>query len=345
MLTPGLRLPAGRHGRGLTSAARPGLTTSRDAYCHSLVVISLQKGHSSFPCALLRAKLARRKMVLSKNRTMRSICVASVALCASLCGCGRDPLIRKMTPPEDEATARKEVDLLRQRQFAKIVGDLDPGILNSGISDTLAQMADMLPADEPKSSKVVGVNVFHGDGISTDTLTLEYEFPDAWVLADVTIQRKSETATISGFHVRRIPDSLENTNRFTLIPKGPTQLLVLLLAAVALIFSLYALAECIRSEKGKRRWFWAFVVLFGVMRFAVNWTTGEWAFTFLHVGVPCATASAAPYGPWIMGVYFPLGAILYLLGRRSGPPSSFSQLSAPSKAEQPHGPVPPEGAA
>jgi hypothetical protein len=250
-----------------------------------------------------------------------------------------------MAPPEDEATARKEVDLLRQRQFAKIVGDLDPGILNTGTTDTLAQMADMLPVGEPKSSKVVGVNVFHGDGISTDTLTLEYEFPDGWVLAVITIQRKVDIVTITGFHVKPIPDSLEDTNRFSLVPKGPTQLLALLLATVALAFCVYAFVECIRWEEGKRKWLWAIVVLCGVMRFAVNWTTGEWDFTLLSICVPCATASAAPYGPWIVGVYFPLGAILFLLGRRPGPLSSSSQVSAPPTAEQPHGPVPPEGAA
>ena len=47
-----------------------------------------------------------------------------------------------------------------------------------------------------------------------------------------------------------------------------------------------------------------------------NWTTGEIFFTPLAIQVPAAGANAQFYGPWLVYVSIPLGAIMFLMMRK-----------------------------
>ena len=112
---------------------------------------------------------------------MRYLTWLNIALCLCFTGCNRAALVKKVVPQEDEVFARKYVELLRQRAFDQIEPKLDPSISIFGVRNTLDTMADMFPAEEPKSIKVVAYNLHH-------SLTLEYEFPDRWLLVDMSIK-------------------------------------------------------------------------------------------------------------------------------------------------------------
>lgn len=257
----------------------------------------------------------------------RALCLLSIAFCLSSSGCNRAALMKKMTPAEDELFARKYVDLLSQQQFEQVEQKLDPSISNSRA--TLATMAGMFPAKEPKSVKVVDVRFLHSRGSSTHSLTLEYEFSDRWLLVNMSIRKKDATSTIMTFNVTPVADSLERVNRFGLVGKSLPQYLVLGLAVIGPIFCLYVFVLCLRTKEQNLRWLWAVSILFGVGRLAVNWTTGELTFTPLALYVPCASATEVPaYGPWVVGVYLPLAAILFLIRRRRSTVLSEARSSA-----------------
>jgi hypothetical protein len=232
--------------------------------------------------------------------------------------------MKKMTPPGDELFARKYVDLLRQQAFDQVEQELDPSIVGSGARNTLATMAGMFPAGEPISTKVVAYSFRHDRQSSTDSLTLEYEFPDKWLLVDMSIQRMGGASRILAFHVTPIADSLEHINRFSLVGKSALQYVILGLALAAPIFSFYVLAVCLRTKGQNRKWLWAIFILVGVGKLAINWTTGALTFTPLAINIPCggATTAVGVYGPWVVAVHLPLGAILFLRKRsRSVTPS------------------------
>jgi hypothetical protein len=263
-----------------------------------------------------------------------------VAFCLVFAGCSQAALMKRFTPPEDEAIARKYVDLLRQEKFEQIDVDLDPSLIDSNLRDTLAKMAGMFPPDSPKSAKVVGAHAFRGPEFSRINITLEYEFPSSWLLVDITTQRKGDVFTIVGFHVNPISDSLENLNKFTLIGKGITQYGVLGMAIFATLCSLYVFVLCLRTKNVKKKWLWAIFILVGVGKLAVNWTTGHWGFQFVTLQIPCGSAAAPLYGPWTVAVSLPLGAILFLLRDRKNDvhiESNESSTVAPPESLSPPG--------
>ena len=243
---------------------------------------------------------------------MRFIYVVGIALCAVLVGCDEATLMKKWTPQGAESVARGYVEQLRQGQFDHIEHDAEPSIVDAHFRDTLGKMAAIFPTETPKSIKVVGARVFQGPDYSTTDITLEYQFPSQWLLAEITTQQKGGASNIVGFHVNPIPDSLENLNKFTLSGKSATQYLTLICSIASLLFALYVFVQCIRSKDMKPKWLWAIIVLVGVGKFAINWGTGEWYYQLLAIQIPCILMTRPLYGPWTVAAYVPLGAIVFL---------------------------------
>jgi hypothetical protein len=248
---------------------------------------------------------------------VRALSFVAIAFCLCLAGCTRAQLMKRITPREDESFARRYVELLRQQAFDQVEHVLDPSIAGSDVRNKLATMVGLFPSGDPKSTKVVAFSFRPGRESSTHWLTLEYEFPDKWLLVAISIQRKGGASTIAGLSVTPLADSLEHVNRFSLVGKSALQYAVLGLALVAAIFSFYVFVVCLRTKRQNRKWLWAIFILAGVGKLGVNWTTGALQFTPLAINIPCAGGSAMTvYGPWVVSVYAPLGAIVYLMKRR-----------------------------
>ena len=231
-------------------------------------------------------------------------------------GCDQATLMKKMTLEEAEAMTRRYTDDLRQNRFDRIEQDMDPGLKDSNMRGTLESMAAMFPAQEPVSTKLVGFRSFFGRVKRTE-VTLEYEFPQKWLLAEVITQKSAGVTTIVGFHVMPITDSLENLNRFTLVGKGATQYAILSLAVVTSLFSLSVFILCTKTRIGKKKWLWLIFILLGIGKLVVNWTTGQVFFSELAIQLPAGGANAQFYGPWQVYASIPLGAIIFLIRRKN----------------------------
>jgi hypothetical protein len=252
---------------------------------------------------------------------MRSIhltCVLLVSLLLS--GCDQTSMMDKMIPPEDEATAKNYISLLRDNKFELIEKDLDPSLKAANIRQTLAGMAALIPAQQPLSVKVVGLHVSHfssnGKSSTNTNITFEYQFPGQWLLANVATQKKDGGLLIVGFNVTPIPDSLENHNKFTLTGKSPAHYPILAMAILIPLFIVYVLVLCFRTKMEKRKWLWMLFIALGVGQFAVNWTTGQLDLNLLNIQLLGVSAFSPLYGAWTVSVSLPLGAIVYLFWRR-----------------------------
>jgi hypothetical protein len=232
-----------------------------------------------------------------------------------LAGCSKEQMLQKFASPEDQTTARNYVSLLQQGRIDDIERAIDPSLESSSIRNTLMSMAALIPPGTPLSVTLVGAFKNREPAFSTVNLTYEYQYPGKWLLINVALKKLGATETVIGFHVVPQAQSLEAQNRFTLQQKTPMQYIVLSLAVVVPMIILWALILCIRTKFKGRKWPWVLFILLGIGQLTVNWTTGHIGLVPLSVQLFGASASAAPFGPWMVAVSIPLGAIMFLFMR------------------------------
>ena len=97
---------------------------------------------------------------------IRSTHVVVVALCAFLSGCDQAALMKRFAPLQDEPIARQYLDLLMQGKVDAIEHDMDPSVADVDVREKLVKVADRLPAETPKSTKVVGAMSHKREGVS-----------------------------------------------------------------------------------------------------------------------------------------------------------------------------------
>lgn len=254
-----------------------------------------------------------------KTPLLRQLLVFQLLLVAA--GCNRFDVWQKVALPGDRALATNYIELLRQRRYADIESAADPSIRGELFRDTLVRMAALIPSGAPTSVTLVGATRTNVPAWSTVNLTYEYEFPAKWLVVNVALKTQGHAVTIVGFNLYPEPTSLREHNRFRLAGKTSLHYLVLGLAVIFPLLTLYSLIVCARTSFRGRKWPWIVFVLLGFGKFAVNWTTGQWVFALLSIQLFSASAIARPYGPWTIAVSLPLGAVMFLLLRR--------ELSAP----------------
>ena len=247
-------------------------------------------------------------------RPMRYLaCLITILL---LGACSQESMLQKFSSPQDQATAKGYIDGLRAHDFGAIESAMDPSIRTPNLHGTLETMANLIPAQEPTSIKVVGAQTSYVVGTTTVNTTFEYNFGGKWLLANVAIQEKNGAKTIVGFNIYPRSQSLESENHFSLSGKGTAQYLILAMTIFAVLLTLYSLVICIRTKLPGRKWPWILFILCGFGKVAVNWSTGEWDVYPLSFQLLSAGAFAQFYGPWIVSASIPLGAIFFLRHRR-----------------------------
>lgn len=241
----------------------------------------------------------------------------AVSVLFALVACNSAQLMQKFTSPQEQALAKHYIDLLRHRQFDQIEAVADKTIAGADLHGTLVAMADLLPPGEPISVLLVGAHRLQQGESTTVNLTFEFGYAHQWVLSNVAVKSQAGGSTIVGFSVIPEPASLEQQNGFTLTGKNAMQYFVLALAILASALTLFALAVCIRTRLRGRKWPWVLFILFGFGNLSVNWASGAWGFTPLAIQMFSGAAVAQLYGPWIVSASFPLGAIVFLMRRKS----------------------------
>jgi hypothetical protein len=159
-------------------------------------------------------------------------------------------------------------------------------------------------------------------------LTFEYQYESSWLIVNTLLTRQDGKVKLFGIHFTSSTQSLEEANALTLAGKSIWHYVIFALTIAIPLFVIYALVVCIRTRMLKRKWLWLLFVAIGLMQFQFNWTTGAWgiqpiAFTLLGSGF----YKTGPAAPWIFILSFPLGAVVFLLKRRSFKPQDNAVVS------------------
>ena len=242
----------------------------------------------------------------------------ALLLVFSLLGCDRVAPFEKFVPKDEEAIAKELIGKLSERDYPAVEAKVDKSLQSSDLRSKLEGIAELIPAGVPKSAHTIGAITNKVNDVADYSLTFEYEYNDAWLVTSVAMRRSGGALAVTGIHVTPRKQSLEIENAFDFTGKGWLQYLVFGLAVAVPLLIIYALVVCARTRIAKRKWLWLLFVAVGIFQLQINWTTGAWGIQplyFLLLGAGFTKAAAA--APLILSVAFPLGAVLFLLKRRS----------------------------
>jgi len=235
-----------------------------------------------------------------------------------LVSCSYEDMLQKLLPKEESAFAQSYLENVRAKRFDEVKKRLSTELLTPEVDSKLSEVAGYFPDGDLIEVKPIGSNVFTTPDTWRASLTYQYRFTNGWAVANVVLDREKEGLVVKGINVTRLQQSLEEINAFTLKEKSAIHYLFLSLAVVIPAFILYALVLCVRTPMSKRKWPWIVFILFGVAGFHLDWTSGQTATHLLSAHLFGAAATAAsPYAPWIFTLTVPLGAIVFLVRRRS----------------------------
>jgi hypothetical protein len=251
----------------------------------------------------------------------RLLLIPVLALFMVLGGCNKAASLDSLAPAGSVEAAKHYVALIQSKQFDVLEQRFGDNASTPKIQAALTQMAALIPPQSPVSVKVVGVRTSNvtTDGKSTaaTSITLEYQFSHQWLLASVITQPSAQGPSLLSINLTPMADSLENTHAFTLAGKGPSHFMMLALAILIPVFIVYALVCCAKAKLAKHKALWILFILFGFGQVTLNWTTGQWMLNPLSFQLLGAGAFAPLFGPWAISVSLPLGAIAFLLKRKS----------------------------
>jgi len=220
---------------------------------------------------------------------------------------------------EDDALARQLIEALHAGDYAALSNKIDPEYRTTQTAEALPKMRALLDLGELKEMHQVGywVRGGVGSGPSYRDASYEIEFSKGWVLAQFRFYRNGATCSVQSFQLTPLTKSLESAHAFTLTGKSTVQYAFLFMVIMEPLFMLATLIACIRTRL-KRKPLWCLLVLVGVMRFSMNWTTGQMGWQQMSVALLGSSGlRAGPAAPWVLSFSVPMGAILFLLKRRS----------------------------
>jgi len=235
-----------------------------------------------------------------------------------LTSCSYDKMLDKLAPKEESALAQNYLEKLRNNDIASIKEQLSSELITPDIDTKLSEVANYFPKGEPIAIKLIGANTLTSPGKWQANLSYQYQFEKGWALADILLVKENGKLTIKGIHVNQLSESLKKINAFNFNDKSIIHYLFLPFAVLIPIFILYSLISCIRTPMEKRKWLWIIFIIIGFMGFSLNWTTGQIATKLFNIQLfGVAALAASPYAPWVITVSFPLGALIFLLRRKS----------------------------
>ena len=244
--------------------------------------------------------------------------VAIVLTALLLAACDQQAALESFVPQTESTEAKKFIALLAARDFAAVENQLDSSLRDPATRAKLEQVAAQIPTGEPKSITTIGAHTNKVNSDITYSLTYDYEYPQAWMVANVVLERKGASLRVSGVHVTPTRQSQKSINEFQLTGKGFINYFFLALAVLIPVFIVATIVACKRTAIEKRKWLWFVFIALGLVQFSLNWTTGQTGvlpMSFLLLGA--GFNQAGPHAPLILTFALPVGAAVFWLRRKS----------------------------
>jgi len=262
---------------------------------------------------------------------------AAVLLLLGMTGCRVGWLFDRIAPDAIRG-GKVYFEELRQRQVNQILDSFDPSADKVRARNDLGSVVALVPQEEPLGVETLGATAeCKGSGVCTKMVTLEYKYPDRWVLFQVTVSNRTGNYAITDLSVKQESMPLESISQFTLRGKGWPHYAIVLMALFSVGLALDALVLCIRTPIQKRKWLWIIVTILGIGKLGIEWSSGELWDKILYISILPVGWGFDPESPFLYAS-IPAGAILFFLMRsrlrRTEAPVLPISTAPPTTADQ-----------
>jgi hypothetical protein len=234
--------------------------------------------------------------------------------------------------------AQRYFSLINEKSWDAVAALSDRGLRDSNAQNGFRAMANLIPNSEPMAVHIVGIhsatsyffgiNTSGSSGVERVDVTLEYLFPDKPLLANVVLRRDGDSFLVETVQARPLKQPLEQYYEFRLFDQDLIDYVILLGAALLILFDAYALAQCIMMPGLRLKWLWIIFILLGAGRIQYNLTDGVWSYAMLYVHFPVVGLTQVCFQSLIVSGGLPIGAVAFWIRHKL--------LAVPEEADSLH---------
>lgn len=235
-------------------------------------------------------------------------------LLLGLTGCKFGWVINRVAP-DAVRDGKNYFEELRERQVDQILQSFDPSADKDRLRGDIEKVVSLVPQEKPIGVETLGATgECKVSGVCIKQIVLEYEYPDRWILFQVTVSNRIGHYAITELYVTPESMPLESMRQFTFRGKGWPHYAILLSSLLCVVIAFYALVVCIRTPIRKRKWLWIIVTILGIGKLGIEWSSGQLWYKIAYLSILPAGWGFDSESPF-MYASIPAGAILFLLLR------------------------------
>jgi hypothetical protein len=217
--------------------------------------------------------------------------------------------------------ARQIADAVAHGDIAAVIARLDES--QQPVDPEMARkvLVGELPHGTPLEVRMVSyqstvTRIIGGSTTEISNVTFESKYERGYLVTDVLLRRVGQgERRILRLHVQAHPESMQARNAFSMAGKDLNQYTILVGMVATAVTTVRALVLWFRRWRTTRRkWLWLLAIFVGTFKLSIDWTTGAFAFQVLTIKfLPLSVMRDGPVGPWILSLWFPVGAIAFMM--------------------------------
>lgn len=263
---------------------------------------------------------------------LRFVLVLGLAILFS--SCVQFPGSNNTIPEEAENAAQKILKEILDKNIDGVKGLSAAAMLEiEDIDESLKKVLSYIPDDKVKNVEPIYVEIRKNEDPDNPfpiyRSLFEAEYDEGFVTLDMYIHDQSKCCLLRHITINKHDERPSTRNNLTFGDKKPRHYIFFALLFLMPAFIIFTLVKCYRNKLMAKKKRWMFFIAFGLWGLSLNWTTGaigqeffeisrtsagsaNFTFNFLSFNLLGAgILKDQMFGPWILTIGFPVGAVLY----------------------------------
>jgi hypothetical protein len=262
---------------------------------------------------------------------MKSIALLTL-LVGLLFSCNPTIDFKKIVPQQVDKFATGFVEDIEQGNIEECILKVIPEMNNQAGRDYLKNSFKSIQSLQIDSFRIINARqqtLMGENGFTNYSIDYEYFIKNEYLYFTFGIREQKGKLSITAFDGRFSEISLTEIHSFTLDKKGLVHYLFLIFLILIPTFILATLVFAIRTKLNKK-WLWIIGILFGFVKFSINWTTGQVGFQVISFQILGAGFSKQGLvAPWTLSFTLPIVAVIFWI-RRYKDKKAIEQTRVPS---------------